>query len=213
MRFEKLLEVVDNEPVFETGLLLAGSVDIKDVRRQLSRWVKAGKIYQLRRGLYSLASPYQKTVSHPFLVANRIVRSSYVSLQSALAYHGLIPEHVPVTTSVTTGRPNRWETPLGVFAYQHIQPRLFDGYRFLDMGGGQQVFIAAPEKALLDLIYLTPQADSAAYLSELRLQNLERLDVLFLEEMASRMDMPRLARATKWIIERVEHDSQEYETL
>src|SRR5689334_4820969 len=40
MRFEDLLETVDREPVFETGLLLAGDVDPADVRRQLSRWVR-----------------------------------------------------------------------------------------------------------------------------------------------------------------------------
>lgn len=213
MKFERMLEIVGDEPVFETGLLLAGSVDVKDVRRQLSRWMKAGKIYQLRRGLYSLASLYQKTVPHPFLVANRMVRGSYVSLQSALAYHGMIPEHVPVTTSVTTGRPNRWETPLGVFAYHHIQPRLFAGHRLFDMGDGQRAFIAAPEKALLDLVYLTPQADSPTYLNELRLQNLERLDGMFLEEMRSLLGTPRLVRATKWIMEQTERESQEYETL
>ena len=105
MRFRALLEIVEDEPVFETGFLLADDVDPADVRRQLSRWVKDGRLLQLRRGLYALAPPYRRTRPHPFLVANRLVRGSYVSLQSALAHHGVIPEHVPVTTSVTTGRP------------------------------------------------------------------------------------------------------------
>ena len=79
-----------DEPVFETGLLLAGDVDPVDVRRQLSRWTAAGYLYQVRRGLYALAPPYRKVEPHPFLAANRIVRPSYVSLQSALAFHGFI---------------------------------------------------------------------------------------------------------------------------
>lgn len=62
-----------DEPVFEAGLLLAGDVDPSDVRRQLSRWVNAGRLYQLRRGLYALAPPFQKIRPHPFLVANRLV--------------------------------------------------------------------------------------------------------------------------------------------
>jgi len=119
MKFEALLQIVEDEPVFETGFLLAGDVDPADVRRQLSRWVKGGRLLQLRRGLYALAPPYRKVKPHPFLVANRLVPGSYVSLQSALAYHGLIPEHVPVTTSVTTGRPQRQESPLGSFVYHH----------------------------------------------------------------------------------------------
>ncbi len=121
MKFERLLETVGDEPVFEPGLLLAGDVDPADVRRQLSRWVEAGRLYQLRRGLYALAPPYQKVKPHPFLVANRLVRGSYVSLQSALAHCGLIPEYVPVTTSVTTSRPARWDTPLGIYDFRHIQ--------------------------------------------------------------------------------------------
>ena len=53
-----MLRIVGEEPVFRTGLLLAGDVDSVHVRRQLGRWVKAGKVYQLRRGLYALAPPY-----------------------------------------------------------------------------------------------------------------------------------------------------------
>jgi len=102
MEFSELVKIVGNEPVFETGMLLAGDDNPADIRRQLSRWKEAGKIYQLRRGLYTLASPFQKVNPHPFLVANRMVPASYVSLQSALAYYGMIPEHVPVTTCITT---------------------------------------------------------------------------------------------------------------
>lgn len=121
MEFRQLLEIVGDEPVFETGLLLAGNADPADVRRQLSRWSKAGRLYQLRRGLYALAPPFQKAKPHPFVVANRMVRGSYVSCQSALAHCGLIPEYVPVVTSITTGRPGEWETPLGAFAFRHIK--------------------------------------------------------------------------------------------
>ena len=81
-----MLEIVGNEPIFRTGLLLAGDVDPVHVRRQLGRWVKAGKVYQLRRGLYTLAPPHQQTKPHPFLISNQLVRPSYVSLQSALGY-------------------------------------------------------------------------------------------------------------------------------
>jgi len=162
MEFQHLVEVVGDEPVFETGLLLAGAVNPADVRRQLSRWTTTGRLHQLRRGLYALAPPFRKVKPHPFLVANRMVRGSYVSCQSALAHYGLIPEHVPVTTSVTLLRPGRWDTPLGSYEYRHIQGELFFGTLWADLGGGQHAFIAAPEKALLDLIYLTPGGDARA---------------------------------------------------
>ena len=92
MEFSSLLDIVGNEPLFGTEVLLAGDVSPVNIHRQLSRWVTAGKVYQLRRGLYSLAPPYQKVVPHPFLVANRLQPGSYISLQSALAYYGLISE-------------------------------------------------------------------------------------------------------------------------
>jgi predicted transcriptional regulator of viral defense system len=92
MKFEELLAIVGDEPVFEPGLLLAGEESPADIRRQLVRWKNAGRVYQLRRGLYSLAPPYQKGWVQPFLIANRLIRGSYVSLQSVLGHYGLIPE-------------------------------------------------------------------------------------------------------------------------
>lgn len=213
MEFERLLEVVGDEPIFETGLLLAGDVDPANARRQLSRWTKAGRLYQLRRGLYTLAPPFQKVKPHPFLIANRMVRASYVSLQAALAYYGLIPEYVPVVTSVTTARPGHWETPLGVYEFRHVKTSLLFGYRLTDLDGGQKAFVATPEKALLDLIYLQPGGDSSAYLRELRLQNLNRLDAEELRHQADRTGSSKLRRAARFVLELKRTETQEYETL
>jgi predicted transcriptional regulator of viral defense system len=113
-----------------------------------------------------------------------LIPASYVSLQSALAYYGMIPEYVPVTTSVTTSRPAHWETPLGIFDFRRIQVAFFDGYRLVDLGEKQQAFIASPEKALLDLIYLEPGGDTLDYLTELRLNNLQRLDWQLISRLA-----------------------------
>ena len=213
MKFEDLLGIVGDEPVFETGLLLAGDVDPADVRRQLSRWTRAGRLHQLRRGLYALAPPFQKVRPHPFLVANRLVPGSYVSLQSVLAHHSLIPEYVPVTTSITTGRPGRWDTPLGVYDFRHLQVDLFTGFLKTDLGGGQEAFLATAEKALLDLVYLEPDADSPEYLSELRLQNLEVLDKAELRRLAVAAAKPKLLRAAERIVELAETEAREYQIL
>ncbi len=213
MEFTHLIQIVGDEPVFETGLLLAGDVDPGDVRRQLSRWVKAGRLYQLRRGLYALAPPFQKVKPHPFVVANRMVRGSYVSLQSALAYYGLIPEVVPVVTSVTTARPGRWETPLGAYEFRHIKADLFFGYHLVEVNPGQRAFVATPEKALLDLAYLHPGGDSPAYLQELRLQNLERLDLDELQRLAERAGKPKLRRVAAYVAELARAEAEEYERL
>lgn len=212
MDFKRLLEIVGDEPVFETGLLLAGDVKPQEVRRQLSRWREAGRLYQLRRGLYALAPPFQKVKPQPFVVANRLVRASYVSCQSALAYYGLIPEYVPVVTSVTTARPGRWETPLGVYEYHHLKTPLLSGYRLTELGGGQQAFVATPEKALLDLIHLQPAGDAPDYLRELRLQHLERLRLDELERQADLAGGAKLRRAAAFIAELARSEA-EYEKI
>jgi len=210
MKFDDVLSLVGDLPLFETGLLLVGNVDPNDVRRQLSRWTRAGKIRQLRRGLYTFAPPYNKIVPHPFLVANAMVTGSYVSGTSALAYYGLIPEYVPRTFSATLSRPSQWD---GGFVFQHLAPHLFFGYQSIEVVKGQFAFIAQPEKAILDLAHLTPDSDTQAYLTELRLQNLERLDLKRLQEFAGRADKPKWKRVTNQVASLAVREENEFEEL
>lgn len=206
MKFENLLEIVGSEPVFESSLLYAGEQNHSAVRLQLSRWVASGRLLQLRRGLYALAPLYQKIKPHPFLVANRLRPASYVSCQSALDYYGLIPDVAQLTISVTTKRPYDFINPLGKFSFRHIKQSLFFGYHLVDLGSNQRAFIASPEKALLDLIYLEPDGDSKEYLQELRLQNLSQLDLNLLYKMTQKINKPKLFRAEKIIIQLVESE-------
>lgn len=212
MEFDSLVKLVGDEPIFESYILLAGNVDPKLIRIQLSRWVKTGKIYQLRRGLYSIAPPYQRRQPHPFLVANHLQKASYVSLQSALSFYGLIPEVVNITTSVSTGRPERLETPLGTYEFRHIKTELLFGYQMAELDE-QSVLIATPEKALLDLIYLQPGSDSPAYLKELRLQNTEKLDKDLLRKQSEKFNTPKLQNAVKGILQLMSGESAEFEDL
>jgi len=202
VKWEALLALVAGEPVFSSALLLAGEVSTAQVRLQLSRWVKAGRLLQLRRGFYALAPTWRKVEPHPFLVANRLQRGSFVSLQSALAFHGVIPEHVPVVTSVGPGRPETVHNPLGAFQFNHLTGRLFFGYSRMEVAARQFAFVASPEKALLDLIHLTPGADSKDYLGELRLQNPEAMNLSMLDELARRSGKAKLLRAAR-LVERV----------
>jgi len=129
-----LLRLVREEAIFSSGFLQAGKADKVDISRQLSRWTTEGKLIQLRRGLYMLAGVHARGAPHRFLIANRIQGGSYVSLQSALACYSLIPEHVPVVTSVTTARPRLLETGAGGYQFRHIHPDLFFGYQASDPG-------------------------------------------------------------------------------
>lgn len=212
MEFDSLLKLVGDHPVFESTLLLAGNINPQIVRLQLSRWVNSGRIYQLRRRLYSIAPPYQKIKPHPYLVANRLQKASYVSLQSALAYYGLIPEVVNITTSVSTGRPEKLETKLGIYEFRHLKTDLLFGYRMTNLGE-QSALVATPEKALLDLIYLQTGGNSAAYLNELRLQNTEQLDLVLLEKQSEKFGTPKMLKAAKQIARIISGETSKFEDL
>jgi len=196
MNFSELLRLVDAEPIFSSSLLLSGKVDDRQVRLQLSRWVKSGRLVQIRRGLYALGVPWRKVEPHPFLVANRHSPGSYVSLQSALAWHGAIPEQVHIITSVGPGRPATTITPLGTFKIQRIADALCFGFSRVEVSPRQSAFVAGPEKALLDLVYLTPDGDSLEFLRELRLQNPSAFQQPVLEELARHSGKPKLVRAS-----------------
>lgn len=176
MQLEELLTRVPPNGLFRTGQILAGQRSPDNLRRQLDRWVKAGKIAQLRRGVYLLAAPYAAVPAHPFAIAGALDRASYVSLHSALAHYGMIPEYVPVTTSVTTRRPQQFGTPRGRFLFRHLPPRRMFGFAEVEVASNQRALLASAEKALIDLLYLTPHSDRLPYLRELRLTPAESLD-------------------------------------
>lgn len=136
-----------------------------------------------------------------------------MSCQSALEFYGLIPEYTPVTVSVTTVWPGRWNTPVGTFEFRHAKQSLFFGYKLSDLGSGQKAFVATPEKALLDLVYFQPGGDADSYLEELRLHNLEKLDLNRLRELALQSERKKLIRAAKKISILSGKESGEYRTL
>ncbi|MBK8904578.1 MAG: hypothetical protein IPM53_25595 [Anaerolineaceae bacterium] len=209
MRWQQLEHIVQDQPLFETSLLLTGDVTHHQAQRQLSDWTREKKVIQLRRGIY--AFPDQNP--HPFVVANHLVPGSYVSLQMALAYYHLIPEHVVVVTSVTTQRPGEYDNKFGRFSYRHIHSSLFYGIEYRLLVNNEYAYVATPEKALLDLIHFRPQGDSREYIESLRLQNLDILDLKRLHRLAERAGKPKLKRAAS-IIEAIAHrEAEEYEPL
>lgn len=200
MQFRELLDTAGGLPVFRSSLLLAGERDPADVRRQLARWKAAGKVLQLRRNVYVLAAPWRRVEPHPFLIANELQQPSYVSMEAALAHHGLIPEAVPVITSVTTGRPAVIETPLGRHIFRHLRNEAFFGYHTVPVLPNQDALVADAAKALLDLVYLTPGGDAGDYLDSLRLEGLEAIRPDDLLEHARRWNKPKIDRAVERIL-------------
>ena len=140
----------------QLGRLVAGT----DQRRHhlVSRAMKAGELVRLRRGLYVLADEFREHPSHPFAVAQMLVPGSYVSLETALAFHGWIPEAVYTTASIVPGRKVKEfrHERLGLFTFQ---PLAIQRGSFLELvrrveANGQSFLVAQPLRALLDLVCL-----------------------------------------------------------
>ncbi len=212
MHFKDLLATFGNEPLIHSAWLLTAGRSVAAARQDLTRWTRQGRLIQLRRGVYVLNQPWRKCPLNLFHLANRIVLPSYVSMQAALAWHGLIPEAVPVVTSVTTGRPQRHDTPVGSFVFRHVKKTWFTGFVETQIDG-QPCFMAHPEKALLDLIALTPGGDTPAFLHELRLQHLERLDQTRLAALARSAGSPKLQRAAQAIAEIAHQENEAFDEL
>lgn len=120
-----------------------------------------------------------------------------MSLQSALAWHGVIPEHVPVVTSVGPGRTQTLYTPLGSFRFNHLAEGLRFGYSRIEVAHRQFAFVASAEKSLLDLVHLTSGGDSQDFIRELRLQNTSAMFLTTLQDLAQRSGKDKLVRAAR----------------
>lgn len=120
----------------------------------LKRAVGNGEILRIVRGLYCLDTRFLGARINPLELAQRIQGPSYISLESALSYHGWIPEGVYTVTSASLERSRTFETPLGVFSYTRVpQSRFYSGVsRFVTEDGGS-FLMADPLKALSDYVY------------------------------------------------------------
>ncbi|HPG84732.1 MAG TPA: hypothetical protein PKY55_15730 [bacterium] len=119
------------------------------------RAVQAGEILRLKPGLYLLDRRYRHSEPHPFQIAALLHYPSHISLESALSWHGLIPEAVYQVSSVTAQRSRTFTTPLGVFTFQRVPARLpRAGVQALQVARDTWAFIASPLRAIADMLYL-----------------------------------------------------------
>ncbi len=134
---------------------------------------KQQQLIRLKKGLFVVAPKVSKSEISRELIANHLYGPSYISLESALSYYGLIPERVYSVRSVTTKRAKQYLTPLGKFDYPKVPENYFSIGIQQEQTESKSIFlIASPEKALCDMILLT---------SGLRLQSVKAVKT-YLEE-------------------------------
>ena len=176
---------------------------LPQIQARLSRWVKQGEIIKVRRGIYVLRPEQHRQDFSIYYVSNYLYRPSYVSLSSALEFHGLIPEAVAGVQAVTTRSAKTWETHLGRFQYYSLSRDRFWGYREYTASAvaapplQSRYLMARPEKSLLDWLYVSGGEWTEERIGEMRFQDLERLDRDGLLEAARRFKSPRVLRAVR----------------
>ncbi len=137
-------------------------------RNNFVRWANKGLLIRLRQGFYTFPE-YKSKPDFWLYFANRIYRPSYVSLHTALAFYGIIPEAVVQITSVTTFKTVSFNNDFGEYSYKSVKENLMFGYDLKPIADGRTIQLARPEKALLDLLYLYPFYNTMNELEELRL--------------------------------------------
>ncbi len=124
-------------------------VSVVAVSALLHRYKKQGFILQIKRGLYVFPDILPPDV----YIANKLYSPSYISLEFALSYHGVIPETVYEITSVTTKATRRFEKLGKIFSYRKIKKVAYTGYE-IKKQQGLSFYIADAEKAFVDANYL-----------------------------------------------------------
>ncbi len=158
--------------------------DYRSPRAKLTSLLKKGDLIRVKKGLYLFGYDYRKEAYSQEVLANKIYGPSYVSLEYALAFYGLIPEYVTEVTSVSTKRNRHFNTPIGRFSYHHLPASLYRvDFNLVPVRNNATALIATAEKALADLLYLRKaHPETLNELSELLFDHL-RLD----ETLVSRM--------------------------
>jgi len=147
LRSHPFAYITDNE----LEALIGGTPDSRHsmVKRALAK----GDLMRIKRGLYCLGAWLHPQKPHPFELAQKIYSPSYISLESALSYHQLIPEAVHTITCVTPKRAQTFTTPLGEFKYFTLpQFNFFMGVERREENT-RCFFMATPWKAITDYVY------------------------------------------------------------
>ena len=168
----------------------------------IKRALRAGETVRIHRGLYCLAERYLRQKLNPLVLAQRIYGPSYISLETALSYHGWIPEAVYAVTSVSLDRSREFDTPLGRFSFTRVPQETFyaEASRVEKEVGGS-FLMASPLKALADYVYVHKRDWRSArpVIESLRVDesNLESIDSEAFDRLVGNYSSRRVQRFLK----------------
>jgi predicted transcriptional regulator of viral defense system len=164
MRGKTLFTNFVSTPYFtKQDLLVLGdkfSIPETSINTLIQRSIKSREIISLKRGLYVTKDFFlknQNNLEYKFFIANILIKSSYISRESAMQYYGLLSEAtLNYFTSTTIKLTRKFRNSLGIFEYRNIKDESFSGYKdvkFLIDGNEYSYLIAEPYKAIFDYLY------------------------------------------------------------
>ena len=192
---------------FDYQLAMDRLRDFRAPRDKLHRLCESGEVIQVKRGLYIAGSLGDEAATvDPRVLSGLVYGPSYVSLETALAHYGMIPERVEEITCMTSKRTRSFETPVGRFRYLPVPERAFAIGVTREGAKGGAYLLALPEKALCDRIAqvrgLDAQREMPPFLLEdLRLEEdgLDELDVGLIDSIAAVYRRTSVTVFAKWL--------------
>ncbi len=194
---------------FDYQVLVTYLDEYANKREKITGLIKSEKIVRVKKGFYVFGPDYRKGLVCKEALANELYGPSYISLEYALSFYGLIPERVETLTSVTTGANKKFKTPIGAFSYRHLpKDKYCIGYTLTKLDDYHSVLMANPEKALLDQLYFTKELRGKIkfdeyFFDDLRVDesSLKSLSLTHLEEITRVFSNSRLTKAVQFIKE------------
>ncbi|MBN2382819.1 hypothetical protein JXQ70_08050 [bacterium] len=181
-----------NHEELDYNFLMDCLKDYRKPRDKLSLLIRRGELIKVKKGLYVFGEKIARRPYSREVLANLINGPSYVSLEYALFYWGMIPEQAHVVTSVTLGKSRRYSTPVGFFSYRHLDRERYEvGLTLESLDDGRSFLIAAREKAFVDLIW----ADRTGHVrSEIDLDQYVHENLRIDDEVLRSLDLTRMDR-------------------
>jgi hypothetical protein len=194
MKYNDLVSAIKS-PIFSLNELALSGHSI--FASQLSLWVKKGHLIRLKKGLYAFSRDKEKLRGEG--IAFLLCQPSYLSLETALAWYGFIPEIVYAYTSITARITRTFENACGRFIYRHVKSELFWGYVPMKTDHGPYL-LAEPEKALLDYFYLNlARINNEEDFENLRLNEEEMEKTLDKEKLLRYLDAFGVKKMARWV--------------
>lgn len=210
MDFKYVIQSFSSVPLHRQ-ILLEVLKEYKRPNDKISELIKNGELISLKKGLYLSGATTNSTAPEPFLIANHLYGPSYISLESALSYWGIIPERVYEVRSISVKVSKKYNTPIGRFSYRSMPlPYYSFGIKSLELSPGQVALVATPEKALCDKIITTsglslrsPAQTLAFLIDDLRIDK-DALRKFNLEELNSWIEDTPKKESLKMLVKTLE---------